>query len=127
MTVNDIYKTSAVLATGATDVSEYSEIAVPLFNLVLGRCFNENNHLRTVKSKEVLKEVPQVEKLEDELPYEAEFATALRYGLAAEILIADSDMDEGKHSIYMQLFASEVNRLAMKAVEESVVDVYAEC
>lgn len=126
MTVNDIYKTSVVLTTGANDTSEYKEVAIPLFNLCLGRCFAENNQLRTVKGKEILKEIPQVASLDDDLPYEAEFATALRYGLAAEILIADSDMDEGKHSIYMQLFASEVNRLGMRAVEESVVDVYAE-
>lgn len=126
MTVNDIYKTSVVLATGTNDTGEYSEVAVALFNLCLGRCFKENNHLRTVKNKDVLKTAPQVNTLEEEMPYEEEFATALKYGLAAEILIADSDMDEGKHSIYMQIFSNEVNKLGMKAVEESVVDVYAE-
>ena len=126
MTVKDIYAASVVLRTGATDTSEYKEVAVTLFNMCLGRCFDENNHLRQIKEKEKLKEIPFVSQLEDGMPYETELATALKYGLAAEMLIADSDMDEGKHSIYMQMFASEINKLAMKAIEESVVDVYAE-
>lgn len=126
MKVNDIYSTSVMLVTGAKDESEYKDIAVPLFNLVLSKCFNENNHLRRFKEKDALKEIPTVGSLNDEIPYEDEFATALKYGLAAELHIADADMDDGKHSIYLQMFANEVNKWAMKAVEESVVDVYAE-
>lgn len=126
MTVKEIYSTSVVLVTGAKDESEYKEIAVPLFNLVMSKCFNENNHLRLFKGKDALKEIPVVNSLEDEVVYEDEFASALKYGLAAELLIADADMDEGKHSIYMQMFANEVDKWASKAIEESVVDVYAE-
>ena len=126
MTVNDIYTASVVLATGANEADEYEEVAVTLFNMCIGKCFDENNHIRQLNSKEKLKTVPFVKNLSDQMPYEDEFATALKYGLAAEILIADADMDEGKHSIYMQIFTSEVNKLAKKAVEESVVDVYAE-
>lgn len=125
MKVNDIYSTSVMLVTGAKDESEYKDIAVPLFNLVLSKCFNENNHLRRFKEKDELKEIPIVARLDDEVPYEDEFAAALKYGLAAELHIADADMDDGKHSIYLQMFANEVNKWAMKAIEESVVDVYA--
>ena len=126
MTVKEIYEASTVLATGANEAAEYEEIAVTLFNLCLGKIFNENNHIRQINKKEKLTKVPFVQNLSDEMPYEDEFITALKYGLAAEIMIADGDMDEGKHSIYMQMFTSEVNKLGMLAVEESVVDVYAE-
>ena len=126
MTVKDIYSASVVLATGANEADEYKEVAVTLFNMCIGKCFNENNHIRQINKKEKLEKVPFVGSLDDEMPYEDEFITALKYGLAAEIMIADGDMDEGKHSIYMQMFTSEVNKLGMQAVEESVVDVYAE-
>ena len=124
MTVKDIYKTSVILATGVNEPDEYKEIAVEMFNLCLGRCFKENNHLRTVKGKEKLKEPVQVKSLDEDLPYEIELATGLKYGLAAEIMTADSEIDEGRHTIYMQQFTDEVNKWGHIAVEESVVDVY---
>ena len=124
MTVKDIYKTSVILATGVNEPDEYKEIAVEMFNLCLGRCFKENNHLRTVKGKGKLKEPVQVKSLDEDLPYEIELATGLKYGLAAEIMTADSEIDEGRHTIYMQQFTDEVNKWGHIAVEESVVDVY---
>ena len=126
MTVKDIFNTSVVLVTGESEAPEYEGVAVPLFNLCLGRCFKENNHLRMVKGKEKLDKPVYVKSLDEEVPYEEEFFTGLTYGLAAEIMTADSDMDEGKHSIYMQIFTDEVNKWGHVAIEESVVDVYAE-
>lgn len=125
MKVKDIYKASVMLVTAAADMEEYQEIALDMFNICLGRCFQENNHLREYKGKSKLENIPQVSSLDEDMPYEDEFATGLKYGLAAEIMIADADMDEGKHSAYMQLFTTEVNKWASKGIEESVEDVYA--
>ena len=124
MTVKDIYKASVILATGEADMDAYAGIAVELFNLCLGKCFKENNHLRLINGKSPLVEMETVKSLDDYMPYETELATALKYALAAEILIADGETDEGKHIIYTQMFTNEVNKWGHMAIEERVVDVY---
>ena len=123
--INRIFKETVHLC-GSTDNDEYMEFAVTTFNMLMADCFNENNHLRQINGKEKLKIPPRIENLDDELPCEEELRAILPYGWAAKLLIAFDDMDEGKHSIYLQMFNNNLQGICNKAVEESVVDVYAE-
>jgi len=125
ITIEKLFEETVHLC-GSTDTMEYEEFAVTAFNMLMGDCFNENNHLRLIAGKEKLKTAPRIEKLTDALPCEEQLWAALPYGWAAKLLIASDDMDEGKHTIYLQMFNNSLNSLCNKAVEESVVDAYAE-
>lgn len=125
VTIEELFKETVHLC-GSTDMDEYMDFSITTFNMLMVDCFNENNHMRLINGKEKLNTAPRIENLSEQLPCEEQLRAALPYGWAAKLLIASDDMDEGKHTIYLQMFNNSLASLTNKAVEESVEDVYAE-
>ena len=76
------------------------------------------------KGKAKLENIPAAASLDDEFNFEEELAAAFAYGWASRLLIADSDIDEGRHIIYQNFYTTMVYTWR-KATEEAVEDSYA--
>lgn len=123
MKLNEIY-TRAVNLCGSNDTGEYMDFALAAVNQLYGEAFYENNSLRRSKGKAKLENIPTAVSLDEEFAFEEELAAAFAYGWASRLLIADSDIDEGRHIIYQNFFTTMVNTWR-KATEEAVEDSYA--
>ena len=122
MTYDDLLTAAAVLC-GTPDKDDYEDYNTVVMILQLEELFKKNNFLRQYKGKEVLSAVPSAQDTTAVFAYEDELAPAFKYGLAAKLIMADRDMDEGLQNMYLSLY-NENLASALPLVEESVVDVY---
>lgn len=105
--------------TSREESEEYKAFAVDIFNILLGECFEYNNQMREHKGKEKLISVPVVNALTEESPYEEEYNTALVYGMAGKLLIADSNLKLGP--VYQARYEDELmskTPVSIETVEE---------
>ena len=120
MKVSEFLNRSLSLTMTSKDESEeYKEFAVDIFNILLGECFANNNQMREHKGKEKLSSVPVVNGLDEECPYEEEYNTALIYGMAGKLLIADSNLKLGP--VYQARYEDELiskTPVSVETIEE---------
>ena len=96
--------------------------ALPLLNLLLPELFDINNSILQAEGIDKLKVIPQLENLDDEIPYDERLLrNALPYGLAAKLVYDDNDM--GKVGYFQQLYVNAVNSF-LRIQPEMVVDIY---
>lgn len=110
MTIEQIYE--GALALSLSKISENldtKDFVLPIFNILMGECAACNNAIRKSKGLEKQK-LTEVKAFSEENPMEAELDTALKYGLAAKILIADYDFELG--NVYYQRYIDEVSAAA---------------
>lgn len=78
-----------------TDDTDYRDPAIGFVEELLAETLGENNFLRQRAGKEPLDEIPLIESLETEIPWEQPLLlTVLPYGLASKIVYDDMDMDK---------------------------------
>lgn len=122
MTYDDLLTAAAVLC-GTPDTEDYEDYNAAALSLQMEELFKKNNFLRKYKGIEALISVPNTSDVTANFAYEDELAPAFKYGLAAKLIMADRDMDEGLQNMYLSLY-NESLASALPIVEESVVDVY---
>ena len=92
---------------------EYSTYYIPFLNLITTECFELNNYLRETKGMEVLTEIPQYEKDEDEVLFEVELVNeVLPLGLAAHIAKED---EQALYNVYIQMYENAKERIKSNA------------
>lgn len=122
MKISDFLNRSLSLTmTSSNESDEYKEFAVAIFNILLGESFAYNNQIRENKGKEKLDSVPVVESLDEESPYEEELNTAFIYGMAAKLLVADSNLKLGP--VYQARYEDELQSKT-PATYEPVEDIW---
>ncbi|MBR5484879.1 MAG: hypothetical protein IKV41_00010 [Oscillospiraceae bacterium] len=94
MTVNELLA-KALKLLFETDDGEYKQVAAGFAQELMQETFAANNLLRKQAGKEELTELPIIENLESEIPWEQPLLlTALPYGMASRIVYDDMDMDK---------------------------------
>jgi hypothetical protein len=74
----------------AADSAEYQDAAIPVINLLLSDCFEVNNSIRKHNGDAEFTEIPEIDTLSDELPYEdAINRKVLPFGLAGYLYAED--------------------------------------
>lgn len=123
MTAKEVYSTAlALLFETEESAGDYNAYALPLLNLLLPELFDINNSILQAEGIDKLKAIPQLENLEDEIPYDERLLrNALPYGLAAKLVYDDNDM--GKVGYFQQLYVNAVNSF-LRIQPEMVVDIY---
>jgi len=123
MTANQLYEAALALMIESTATAgDYNDFALPVINSLLAETFSANNALRIKAGKEELAEIPMLNSMRDEVPYEPILLrTALPYGVCAKLVIDDDDM--GKVAYYQNQYVGFVNDFVC-TVPGVVVDVY---
>ncbi|WP_101908872.1 hypothetical protein [Marasmitruncus massiliensis] len=124
MTAKEVYSAALTLLLETEQTAgDYDNFAIPFLNILLPETFKTNNLLREIREKEPLTEIPKVENLTDDIPYEPELLrTAIPYGLAAKLVYDDNDMS--KVSYFSSMYESAVNSFS-EMLPQEVEDVYA--
>ncbi|MBR5559010.1 MAG: hypothetical protein IKU72_02040 [Oscillospiraceae bacterium] len=108
MTVYELLTAAAALFF-ETDLSAYSEIALPFVNMILNECFEANNRIRRRSGKESLTTVPVLTSLYEQVPYEERLVRlALPYGLAAKLIY--DEQDSARMNYFLSEYANRVNQ-----------------
>ncbi|MEG1050183.1 MAG: hypothetical protein RSE24_06545, partial [Oscillospiraceae bacterium] len=121
MTYKDLLL-GAVILCGTPDLDDYAEYISAVLHLQMEELFKKNNFLRQHKGVEALSKVPDTLDITANFAYEDELSPAFKYGLASKLIMADRDMDEGLHGIYLNMYNDSLSA-AMPLVEEGVVNV----
>ena len=123
MTVGEILDTAlTLLFETRQSAQDYVSFAPVTVNTLLPELFGMNNQLRAARGLPELEEIPTVQALEDEVPYEqAIVQEALPYGLAANLLLGDEE--QGRAVDYMTLYSTALENL-LQALPQTVEDVY---
>ena len=111
MTANELFQAASALY-GETDTTDEDNraLAVPQINMLLAETHEVNNRMREQAGKEVLKDIPSIATLDEEIPYETKLVRlALPYGLAAMLYFGEEDND-GRLSMFKQEYAERVNQ-----------------
>ena len=94
MTVGELLKRALSLIF-ENDDTDYKSYAAGFAQELMQETFAANNLLRKQAGKEELTELPIIEGLESEIPWEQPLLlTALPYGMASRIVYDDMDMDK---------------------------------
>ena len=108
MTVYELLTAAAALFF-ETDLSGYSDLALPFVNMLLNECFETNNRIRRRNGKEGLLSAPVLTNLYEVIPYEEQLVRlALPYGLAAKLIY--DEQDSARMNYFMSEYTSRVNR-----------------
>ena len=123
MIAKEVYSAAlALLLETEESAGDYNAYALPLLNLLLPELFDINNSILQAEGIDKLKVIPQLENLDDEIPYDERLLrNALPYGLAAKLVYDDNDM--GKVGYFQQLYVNAVNSF-LRIQPEMVVDIY---
>lgn len=120
MTVRDVYESAlSLLGEFPEQESDEEKKALSLLNTLLADCFDVNNTLRVYGEKEILRDIPYKEGLEDTLEYEESLCRdALPYGLAALIILEDDANRAGFFDFRYQQKKLQYNKLENVALNE---------
>lgn len=103
-----------------TDISIYTGTAKTWINIILGELYDIANRRREWRGEEAFYSLPQIEELDDDLPYDEEMnVRALVKGLVARLF--SEDCDNAQLSMYRQeyeLAARELDRAQVKIITE---------
>ena len=103
-----------------TDLSLYTDTAKAWINIILGELYDLANRRREWRGEEAFYSLPQIEELDDDLPYDEEMnVRALVKGLVARLF--SEDCDYAQLSMYRQeyeLAARELDRADVKIITE---------
>lgn len=103
-----------------TDISIYTDTAKTWINIILGELYDIANRRREWRGEEAFYSLPQIEELDDDLPYDEEMnVRALVKGLVARLF--SEDCDNAQLSMYRQeyeLAARELDRAQVKIITE---------
>lgn len=103
-----------------TDISLYTETAKTWINMILGELYDIANRRREWRGEEVFFSLPQIEDLEDDLPYDEELnVRALVKGLVARLF--SEDCDNAQLAMYRQEY-----EIALKELDRAVVRIITE-
>lgn len=123
MTGKELYLAALSLLFETEETAGDAEIHAPvLIGSMLGDLFFLNNILREEAGKEKLSEIPAIQTLDEEVPYEEKLVRGcMPYGLAQRIVYDDDDM--GKVDYFQQLYVNAANALS-RARGRSIADRY---
>ncbi len=108
MTAYELLATAASLFF-ESDLSSYTEVALPFVNMILAECFETNNRLRRRAGKETLQTVPVLSDLKEIVPFEEKLVRqAMPYGLAAKLIY--DELDSVRLNYFLSEYADRVNR-----------------
>lgn len=103
-----------------TDLSPYLETAKTWINVILGELYDIANRRREWRGEMAFYSLPQIEDLEDDLPYDEEMnVRALVKGLVARLF--SEDCDNAQLTMYRQeyeLAARELDRAVVRIITE---------
>lgn len=121
MTVQELYDLAKATMFEKPTSKDYDNYIIPWVNLLLSENFELNNHLRLKHDEDELDEVPWMESMDDEVPYEREMIREiLPYGLAANFFIDD---DLSKYDILHRYYENMQSKYSW-GVETPVTDIY---
>ena len=116
MTLNAIHKIALDLlfeTTGNTE--DYDAVAVSFATALISELFQTNNILREAKGLERLEEIPTVERLEDDIPFEVEICTNIfPYGLASKYIYDEGDLSLTNY--FLAMYTTNTNNIIPAAV-----------
>ncbi len=123
MTIKELYlKALALLGESEAKATGYLEFAVPLTNQLLAQLFTTNNSILVSKGQTPLEKIPQLNLMDDEIPYDDHLSKeCLPFGLASFFSLSE---DRAKFNFYNYEFANRVGKFNV-ATQEVVGDVYA--
>ncbi len=99
----------------------YMGVIFPIVNSVLLQNFDGNNNMRQSRGEILLEQCPEIENLNDEIPYEPYYLnTVMPYGIAAQ-LFTDDSMSQAH---YFEQKYQNMRAYAMKTVATSIEDSY---
>ncbi|MBE6953089.1 MAG: hypothetical protein E7452_06010 [Ruminococcaceae bacterium] len=103
-----------------TDLSPYLETAKTWINVILGELYDIANRRREWRGEMAFYSLPQIEDLEDDLPYDEEMnVRVLVKGLVARLF--SEDCDNAQLTMYRQeyeLAARELDRAVVRIITE---------
>ena len=103
-----------------TDLSPYLETAKTWINMILGELYDIANRRREWRGEMAFYSLPQIEDLEEDLPYDEEMnVRALVKGLVARLF--SEDCDNAQLTMYRQeyeLAARELDRAVVRIITE---------
>ncbi len=103
-----------------TDISLYTDTAKTWINVILGELYDIANRRREWRGEESFFSLPQIEELDDDLPYDEELnVRALVKGLVARLF--SEDCDNAQLTMYRQeyeLAARELDRALVTIITE---------
>ena len=121
MTVQELYDLAKATMFEKPTSKDYDNYIIPWVNLLLSENFELNNHLRLKHDEDELDEVPWMESMDDEIPYEREMIREiLPYGLAANFFIDD---DLSKYDILHRYYENMQSKYSW-GVETAIEDYY---
>lgn len=116
MTLNAIHKIALDLlfeTTGNTE--DYDAVAVSFATALISELFQTNNILREAKGLERETELPVVESLEDDIPFEPEICTnVFPYGLASKYIYDEGDLSLTNY--FLAMYTTNTNNIIPAAV-----------
>lgn len=119
MKASEIYSIAKGLMFEKPSSTIYDDFVVSNINRVLVETFKENNMERMFNGIAPLTEIPLIETVDDDIPYESEFVNnIIPLGLAANFFIDD---DLSKYSIYITDYKN-ARILNQKIVSREVID-----
>lgn len=100
-----------------TDISLYTDTAKAWINIILGEMLDIANRRREWRGEEPFYWLPQIEDLDDDLPYDEELnVRALVKGLVARLF--SEDCDNAQLSMYRQEY-----EIALRELDRAVVKI----
>ena len=123
MTVKECYEHAVSLIPEKPEENvDMQKFAVTWCNILLAETLRHENILRKGKNLPEIEKVPQVEFLEDEIPFDDEFVRKVfPYGLARFVFRENDDIS-GSHEFY-QLYVNAILE-AVPVFAEEIEDVY---
>ena len=119
MTGREALKMAAAIVH-ETDISLYTETAKTWINIILGEMFDLANRRREWRGEDAFDWLPQIDGLDDDLPYDDEMnVRALVKGLVARLF--SEDCDNAQLSMYRQEYEialHELDRAVVKVITE---------
>ena len=103
-----------------TDVSIYTATAKSWLNVILGELYDVANRRREFRGEEPFRSLPQIDELDDELPYDEELVVrVIPKGLVARLF--SEDCDNAQLAMYRQDYLNaiaECDRAVCRIVTE---------
>ena len=123
MTVKECYEQAVSLIPEKPEENiDMQKFAVTWCNILLAETLCHENILRKGKNLQKLEKVPQIEKFEDEIPFDEELVRRVfPYGMARFVFRENEDVS-GSHEFY-QLYVNALFE-AVPAFAEEIEDVY---
>ncbi len=119
MTGREALKMAAAIVH-ETDISLYTETAKTWINIILGEMFDLANRRREWRGEDAFDWLPQIDGLDDDLPYDDEMnVRALVKGLVARLF--SEDCDNAQLAMYRQEYEialHELDRAVVKVITE---------